>query len=172
MTEVREMRTQSWDKQLENLRPAVASGIAATFRYWLIGGAVALVILAAVLWNPVPLMIALFLAVVGIAEKQAGPNIVSAIKAYDQFESTHGQATIWITCWDTDNHYHVCLREAGQPDWAFEFIPQGWQPGEGTYPVRIWRSGESDSVPVLAATADGIMIPRDMPKQPQKAVDR
>lgn len=163
------MRSQTLDQQINNLRPAVTSGIAATFRYWLIGGAVVLAIVAAVWWNPIPLMIALFLGIVGIAEKQAGPNIVTAIKAYDQLEPTHGLATIWITCWDTDNHYHARLQEAGQPVWEYEFIPQGWQPGEGTYPVRIWRSGASGSKPVLAATAEGIMIPRYMPKQPQNS---
>jgi hypothetical protein len=160
------MRSQTLDQQIDNLRPAVTSGIAATFRYWLIGAAVALAILAAVLWHPIPLMIALFLGIIGIAEKHAGINIVAAIKAYDQYEPTYGQATIWITRWDTDDHYHARLQEAGQPDWEYEFIPQGWQPVEGISAAHIWRSGTSGSKPVLAATAEGIMIPRDTPKQP------
>lgn len=164
------MRSQVLDQQIDNLRPTATSGIAGSFAYGLIGSAVVLSILAAVLWNPVPLMIALFLGVVGLAERRAGPNIAAAVKAYDLLEPTHGQATIWITCWDTDNHYHTCLQETGEPDWEYEFIPQGWQPGEGTYPVRIWRSSGSGSKPVLAATTDGIMIPRDVPKQPQKTI--
>lgn len=107
--------------------------------------------------------------IVGIAEHQAGPNIVTAITSYDQLVPTPGQATIWITCWDTDNHYHVCLQEAGQPDWEYEFIPQGWQPVEGGCAVHSWRNGAGGTAPVLAATDKDVMIPRDQPKQPQKA---
>ena len=157
------MKTVPIEKQIELLRPAVKSGMASSMSYWMIGVAVALIILAAILWHPVPLMIAFFFGIVGFAERQSGPNIIAAIKAYDPAEPADGTARVWITCWDTDDNYHALLHENGQPDWEFEFIPQGWKPVEKLYEVRIWRECGTKCPPVLAVTDEGIMIPRRKP---------
>jgi hypothetical protein len=135
--------------------------------YWFVGGAAALAILSIVLWHPVPLMLAFFLGIVGIAERQAGPNLVTAVLAYDTGNPATGEVTIWITCWDIDNHYHALVHEVGQPEWEYEFIPQGWQPVEGSYTARIWRNG-SGQPPVLVTSKDGILIPRGNPKPPKE----
>lgn len=108
-------------------------------------------------------MIAVFLGVVGFSERRAGPNIVSAIAAYDSGTPTNGEVSIAITSWDSDNHYHATVREQGHPDWEYEFIPQGWQPAIRGYPAQIWRAG-SEQRPNLTVVEEGILIPRYDPK--------
>ena len=161
------MATLSVEQQIATLRPTV--GFAAHMHKWLLAGAAIGVIAAVVFWHPVPLMIAAFLGVIGFSEQRAGPNIVSAIAAYDSGSPTNGEISIAITCWDTDNHYHATVREQGHPDWEYEFVPQGWQPVSRSYPAQIWRVG-SQNQPVLAVVEEGILIPRYDPTQVGKAV--
>jgi hypothetical protein len=156
------MKTLSVEQQIANLRPAVRSGFARNFHHWLMAGASVLVILSILLWHPVPLMIAIFLGIVGIFERRVGPNIATAIKAYDSTSPTLGEVFITISCWDTDKHYHVMVREQGQPDWEYDFVPQGWEPDTGSYPARIWRT-DIAGPPVLTAVESGILIPRNNP---------
>jgi len=131
------MTTLSVEQQIAVFRPAV--GFAAHMHKWLLAGAALGIIAAAIFWHPVPLMIAVFLGVVGFSEQRAGPNIVSAIAAYDSGTPTNGEISIAITSWDTDNHYYATVREQGHPDWKFESVPQGWQPASCSYPAQIWR---------------------------------
>jgi len=138
-------------------------GFAAHMHKWFLFGAALGVIAAVVFWHPVPLMLSALLAIVGVSEQRAGPNIVAAIFAYDSGTPTLGEATISITCWDTDNHYHAIVHEPDHSDWEYEFVPQGWQPATRTYPARIWRTG-SGKRPVLVVVEEGIMIPRYDPK--------
>jgi hypothetical protein len=147
------------EQQIDLLRPAVRSGLARRFHWWLLGVAAVLLIVAAVTWHPVPLMIALFLGVVGVAERLAGPNLERAITAFDEGEPSGGIASITIVGGDTTDHYHAILREEGRPDSGFEFMPQGWEPAEGSFPARIWRS-EDGTTPVLATIEAGVLIPR------------
>ena len=162
------MKTSNVEQQIDNLRPAAKSGLAANIHNWLVAIAVGLVILSIFLWNPIPLMIAIFLGVVGISERSAGPNIAAAINSYDTTQATFGEVTITITCWDTDNHYHAHVQEIGQPAWEYEFIPQGWKPAAGSYAARIWRAGNGGP-PTLTIVGDGILIPRHIPTSPKKA---
>jgi hypothetical protein len=149
------------EEQIGRLRPAVRIGLARRLHWWLVGLAAVLVIVGLVVWNPVPLVIAAFLGVVGVAERQAGPNLVAAVTAFDEGVPSTGEAAITIVPGDTDDHYHVVLRERGRPDGEYEFIPQGWQPVEGSHPARIWRS--DGGTPVLAAVEKGVLIPRRRP---------
>ncbi len=162
------MKSTTVEKQLAHLRPMVKSGLAHRFHKWLVGIAVALVILSAYLWNPIPLMIALFLGFVGLAESKAGPNIAAAIKAYDSTRPNTGEVTITISSGDTTDHYHARVIEAGQPDWAYEFVPQQWTPAAGAHDAHIWRAGDG-SPPKLAIIENGIMIPRGRPTRALKA---
>ncbi len=159
------MRTLSVEQQINNLRPSVTSGLALNFHNWLLASAIVLVIVSIYFRHPVPLMIAAFLGIVGLCERGAGPNIVAAIKAYDMNAPSSGEVSITISCWDMNNCYHALIREQNQPDWEYEFIPQGWQPTAGTYTVRIWRIS-NDAPPALAAVESGILIPRYAPKHP------
>ena len=159
------MKTLSVEQQIAMLRPTV--GFAAHMHKWLLGGAALGVIAAFIFWHPVPLMIAAFLGVVGFSEQRAGPNIVSALAAYDSGTPTSGEVSIAITSWDTGNHYHATVREQGHPDWKYEFIPQGWQPASRGYPAQLWRTG-NEQLPVLAVVAEGIMIPRYDPQPVDK----
>jgi hypothetical protein len=165
MRDLSGMKTLSVEQQIDNLRPAVRSGFAPYFHHGLLAGATGLVILSILLWHPVPLMIAIFLGIVGIFERRAGPNIAAAINAYDTNSPTLGEVSITISRWDTDKHYHAVVREHGQPDWEYEFVPQGWEPAMGRYAVRIWRA-DIDGPPVLTAVESGILIPRDNPTNP------
>ncbi|WP_372680015.1 hypothetical protein [Desulfosarcina sp.] len=160
------MKISTVQQQIDNLRPLVKTGLALNFHNWLVACAVLLVILSVFLWNPIPLMMAIFLGVVGMAERSAGPNMAAAIKAYDTIKATSGKVTIGISCWDTDNHYHARVQENGQPDWEYEFIPQGWEPAAGCFAARIWRSDDSGP-PVLTIVEGGILIPRYNPSSPQ-----
>ena len=156
------MATLSVERQIAILRTTI--GFAAHMHNWLLVGAALGVIVAAILWHPVPLMIAAFLGVVGFSEQRAGPNIVAAIAAYDTGNPTNGEVFIALTSWDTDNHYHATVRELGHPDWKYEFVPQGWQPASRSYPAQIWR-GRSEAQPILAVVEEGVLIPRYDPKQ-------
>ena len=158
------MKTLSVAEQIALFKRPSVFRIAAHLRQWFLGGAIVGVIGAIFFWHPVPLMIAAFLGLIGLAEKRAGPNIVSALAAYDHGTSRPGQVAITITCWDMDNHYHGTVREHGWSDWKYEFIPQGWQPSSGTYPAQIWRD-ETSGRPVLTTVEQGILIPRYDPKQ-------
>jgi hypothetical protein len=155
------MKRLSVEQQIDNLRPTV--GFAAQMHKWLLLGAALGVIASLLIWNPIPLMFSVFLAVVGFSEKRAGPNIVAAISAYDSEAPAPGNASITITCWDMDNHYHVRLHEEGHPDWTYEFVPQGWQPAAGSHAAKVWRSG-LEGKPVLSVVKEGVMIPRYDPK--------
>jgi len=155
------MKTLSVEEQIARFRPGM--GFAAHMHRWFLGGAALCVIAAAVIRNPVPLMIAAFLGIVGFAEKRAGPNLVAAITAYDLDTPACGEVFIAITCWDSDNHYHATVREQGRPDWEYEFMPQGWQPTDGSYPAKIWRT-DAEGRPVLAVVEEGVLIPRYDPK--------
>ena len=84
-------------------------------------------------------MVALFLGLIGIAERQAGPNLASAVKAYETQVPTDGIVSLSIRRGDDGPTYHAVIMEAEHPKWRFQFIPQGWQPVEGEYPIRIWR---------------------------------
>ena len=154
------MKSPSVAQQIDNLRPTL--GFAARMQGWFWLGAAVGVVVSMLLWNPVPLMFSIFLAVVGFAERRAGPQVVAAIAAYDSAAPARARASIAITCWDMDNHYHVNLQQDGQPDWTYEFVPQGWQPAAGDSVAWVWRLG-SDNKPALAAVEEGIMIPRDVP---------
>lgn len=156
------MKDLTIEQQIDLLRPAVRTGLARRLHWWLIGLAAALGLVGLVLWHPVPLMIAAFLGVVGIAERQAGPNLDVTVRAFDEGAPSSGHASITIASGDTVDHYHVVLREEGRPDAAYEFIPQGWQPVEGIHPARIWRT-ESGGPPVLATIEKGVLVPRRKP---------
>lgn len=153
------MKRLTIEQQIDLFRPAVRTGLARRFHWWLLSVAVALLIVAAVTWHPVPLMIALFLGVVGVAERQAGPNLDRAVRAFDEGDPSSGFASITIVGGDTTDHYHALLREEGRPDSGFEFMPQGWQPVGGSFPAQIWWS-EDGTTPVLATIEGGVLIPR------------
>ena len=155
------MATSSVERQIAALRPT--TGFAAAFHRWLLVGAAGGVIAAVVVWHPILLMLAIFLAIVGVSDRRAGPNVVAAIRAFDSGTPTLGEASIAITSGDTGARYRAIVREPGHPDWAYEFVPQGWQPTARTSPATIWRTG-SRGQPVLAAVEEGVMIPRYDPK--------
>ena len=158
----------SVEQQIAMLRRSVTSGLAAHIHHWLMAGAAVGVIAAIALWHPVPLMIAIFLGIVGFAEQRAGPNIVRAISAYDRETPTRGEVSVAVTSGDSDDHYHATVREHGRSDWRYEFIPQGWRPSARTYPARIWRAS-ADGRPVLAVVDDGVVIPRGDPQRVTRA---
>jgi len=161
------MKSLSIEQQIDVLRPSVTSGIAAHFHHWFLAGAAIAGIAAVVLWHPVPLVIALFLGFVGLAEQKAGPNIVAALNAYDLGTPTPGKVSVTFTDWSDDCHYHVTVHEQGQVDWKYEFVPQGWQPAAQDYAARIWRI-DPDGQPVLVTVEDGILIPRYVPTRIEK----
>jgi len=155
------MLSVSVEDQISRLRPTML--FALHMHKWFLAGAATGLIAAAIFWHPVPLMIAAFLGIVGLSEQRAGPNIVSAIVAYDSGTATDGEVSVAITSWDTDNTYHATVREAGHSDWKYEFIPQGWQPANRNYMAKIWRH-TPEGQPVLAVVDEGILIPRYDPK--------
>jgi hypothetical protein len=155
------MKNLSIEHQIGKLRPAVSSGLANNLHLWLLAFAALFAILAIYFWNPIPLMIAGFLGLVGFCEQRTGPNIVAAIKAYDTSIPTTGEVLITISSGDTDSYYAL-VQEQNQLDWKYDFIPQGWSPTTGTHIARIWR--RDDGCPVLTVIGDGILIPRSDPK--------
>lgn len=158
------MKRLSPEAQLALLRKATRSGIGRHLHHWMVGIAVILLILSLILWHPIPLMIAAFLGIIGLVERRAVPNILNALHAYDSTDPSAGTVTITITRWDTEDHYHALLRQAGQPDWAYDFIPQGWQPVAGSQLAQIWRL-DMDGPPALCAVSEGILIPRNAPQK-------
>ena len=132
------MKTFTVEQQIDNLRPLAKNGLAQTFHNWLVASAALLVILSVFLWNPIPLMIAIFLGVVGIAERSAGPNIAATIKAYDTIKATSGEVTITISCWDTDNHYHARYKRMGNQLGSTNLFPKA---GNRLRAVMLHASG-------------------------------
>ncbi len=155
------MRELSVEDQISRLRPTMM--FAPHMHKWLLAGAALGLLATIVLWHPWPLMIAFFLGVVGLSEQRAGPNILSAILAYDCDNPTEGTVSVEITSWSDGETYHATVSEIGHSDWKYQFIPQGWQPASRSYPARIWRNG-FDGRPVLAVVEEGILIPRYDPK--------
>ena len=131
------MKPLSIDSQVALLKVAAKTRVGRNLQHWMQGSAVALALLSALIWNPIPLMLALFLGIVGIAERRAVPNILNALRAYETGVAAPGEISISTICWDTDTHYHALVREPGRPDWTYEFIPQGWQPDTARFtPTR------------------------------------
>ncbi len=162
------MKSLSIESQIALLKAATNNSAGRNLQHWMLGSAAALALLSALIWNPIPLMVALFLGLVGIAERRAIPNILNALRAYESGVATLGEVTISTTCWDSDTHYHAIVQEPGRPDWTYEFIPQGWLPETGTYAAKIWRLAGREA-PVIAATENGILIPRYQPTPPKPA---
>lgn len=155
------MKKRSVEEQFAQLRPT--TGFAAQLHVWFLGIAFLGLMASWLFSNPIPLMFSVFFGVVGVAERQTGSFIVAAISAYDSEPPVEGQAIITLTGGDMSDHYHVKLRIEGSPDWTYEFIPQGWQPKEGSYSAHIWQDKKSN-VPVLAVIDEGMMIPRYAPQ--------
>jgi hypothetical protein len=155
------MRARTPEKQIAILRATIP--YAPHLHKWFLVGAAAGAIASIFFWHPVPLMIATFLGIVGLSEHRAGPNIVSAIAAYDSGIATNGEVFVAIKTWETDNTYFAIVSEVGCPDWKYEFIPQGWQPSCRNYPARIWRTN-IEGRPVLVVVKEGVLIPRYDPK--------
>jgi len=155
------MSTSSVETQIARLRPAVI--FAPHMHKWFLAGAAIGFLAAIVFWHPWPLMIAFFLGVVGFSEQRAGPNILSAILAYDCDDPTVGTVSVEITSWSDSETYHATVSEIGHSDWKYQFIPQGWQPANRSYSARIWRCG-TEGRPLLAVVEEGILIPRYDPE--------
>ena len=153
----------SVEQQIASLRPFVRSGLALNLNYCLAAAAVLLTALSVVLWHPVPLMFATFVAVVALGSRESGPLVTAAIAAYDSATPSFGQVTISISDHRDADTYQALISEPDQPIWKFEFIPQSWHPVAGSYPARVWRL--QHEYPVLAATEDGVLIPRYKPNR-------
>ncbi len=155
------MLAVSVEDQISRLRPTMLFAI--HMHRWFLAGAATGLIAAVIFWHPVPLMIAGFLGIVGLSEHRAGPNIVSAIVAYDCDDPTEGTVSVEITSWSDSETYHAIVSEIGHSDWKYQFIPQGWQPASRNYSARIWRS-DTEGRPLLAVVEEGILIPRYDPE--------
>jgi hypothetical protein len=158
------MKYLSLEAQLALLKTATRSGVGRHLYHWLVGIAVILLILSFLLWHPFPLMVAALLGIIGLLEHRAVPNTLNALRAYDSTKPGTGTVRITITHWDSDSHYHAIVREEGQSDWAYDFVPQGWQPDEGTHSAQIWRL-DSGGSPALSAVSTGMLIPRHAPQK-------
>lgn len=157
------MGKRSVEAQLATLRAAMKWRVGRNLHNWLMGTGALLAILSLATWSPIPLVCAVFFAIVGISERRAAPNLLNALAAYDTRPPSLGEVTITITRWDSDNHYHALVRERGHADWDYEFVPQGWSPATGSHAARIWRS-EGTGAPALAVVDEGLLIPRYDPK--------
>lgn len=151
------------EEQIDNLRPAVYSGLATNLYRWMIGISLVLVIFSIFLWNPIPLIFVAFLAIVAMSIRQSGTNLTEAIIAFDTCEPTTGLIQIIVERGDDSDIYHVVVCEENQPKWRYQFIPQHWKPIKGKYTAKIWRKGDR-LPPTLVATEQGILIPRYNPE--------
>lgn len=158
------MKTLTPAAQLDRLERGLNSHVGGHLHRWLIGLGLGLIVLSGMLWHPWPLMIGGFLALVGLLERRAVPNIRMALQAYANATPGTGTVVITVTHWDTDDHYHAEVRESGQPVWIYEFIPQGWHPLAETCPADIWRL-EAGAPPALVMVQAGVLIPRYPPQR-------
>lgn len=157
------MKSLSVEEQIAAFR--ASANFARRLHRGFLAGAIACALAAWVLWHPLPALVAVLLGVVGFSERKAGPNVATAIAAYDSGRPGFGELTVEIERWTDGDAYRAIVRERGYPDWTYEFIPQGWQPEAGTCPARIWRADIPPGRPVLAVVEAGISIPRDEPKK-------
>lgn len=152
----------SAEAQIAVLRPTAGIGIYRNLHQWLVGCAIALAVLSVIVWNPLPLMFAALLGIVGFMERRALPNRQNALLAYDTLAPSSGWVSIAIAHGDGSAHFHAMVKENGKPDWSYEFVPQGWLPVAGVYPARIWRMDPAGA-PALAIVDEGILVPRRDP---------
>ncbi len=136
--------------------------------YCMLALALILLVVAALYWHPMPLIVGLLVGAVGIAERNATPNILRALEAFQHQQAVAGRAVIRITRWDSSDTYSVTVVSDGHTPWCYEFIPQFWKPVAGDALVSVWWQGESGP-PVLAVTAEGAMIPRYLPRPARTA---
>lgn len=151
------------EQQIAKLKPCVKSGVARLLHVYLVVGAVLLVVLSIVLWHPIPLMLAVFMGIVGLCSRESGALLVNAIQAYETANHDSCEVSISIdNNSDSDRYYAIVSRNEGSV-WRYEFIPQGWKPLAGTYAGVVWGL-PSDLSPKLTSINEGILIPRYKPK--------
>jgi hypothetical protein len=151
------------EQQIANLKPSVKSGVARHFHAYLFAGAILLVILSAVLWHPMPLMLAVFLGLVALGSRESGSLLQTAIQAYETAKPVASEVTVSIESDGDSDRYYATVVTAEESSWKFEFIPQGWNPAAGTHAALIWCL-PSSTIPSLISVPEGIMIPRNKPK--------
>lgn len=157
------MRKMSVEQQVSMLRRSMQSPLGRNLNAFLGALALLLLVLGYAIGSPIPWMFAGFFGLVAVFEREAVPNIVAALRAWDGDPPVAGWVVINVVRGDESDCYHVVVDEPGRAGWRFQFMPQGWTPVAGRFPARIWRPAGQDA-PVLAAVDAGVMIPRDRPE--------
>lgn len=157
------MRTMSVEQQVALLRRSMLSPLGRHLIASL--GILALLFLALgyALDSPIPCMFAGFFGLVAVFEREAVPNIVAALRAWDGDSPVSGWVVITVVRGDEGDSYRVVVDEPGRMRWQYQFMPQGWKPVAGRFPARIWRPDGRDA-PVMAAVDAGVLIPRYTPE--------
>jgi hypothetical protein len=157
------MRKMSVEQQIAMLRRSMQSPLGRHLNTWL--GVLALILMAVgyATGNPILWMFAAFFGLVAVFEREAVPNIVAAMRAWDEGPPKAGWVSITVVRGDGGENYRAVVDEPGRVRWQYQFMPQGWTPVAGHFPARIWRPVAQEA-PVMAAVEAGVMIPRNRPE--------
>lgn len=152
-------RTWSLDRQKRSLARIGRGGFLAGFR-WLLTLLAAGLGLAG-LWTRHPLawMGCAFTSLVAWSAWRTSPQLARARRALLTARPERGTVRIGVERWSDSDSWHATLPGG----WRCEFIPQGWQPRAGSTEADLYRLPEVPW-PVLAVTADGLVVPREQPR--------
>ena len=118
----------------------------------------------AVVWKIPWLFIpAIFLGIVGFAERKTTTRIRKALEAREKGPGEIVSARIEVTRWSDDDRYWVTLAKQDGSRWKFECMPAEDLPSSGSYEAEMWS--DELGVPLVAVISDVLLIPRRDPTQ-------
>lgn len=108
-------------------------------------------------------MVGVFFAVVTLGSWQSVTHLRHALQAFDSPLVQPGQVRISTRQWSDAIHYEAQVHASDGQAWAFEFMPLGHAPAEGSHAGRLHYLPGMDW-PALVSVETGLLVPRYTPK--------
>lgn len=108
-------------------------------------------------------MVGVFFAVVTLGSWQSVTHLRHALRAFDSPLVRPGQVWISTRQWSDAVHYEARVSAGNGEGWAFEFMPLGQAPAEGSHDGRLHYLPGLDW-PALVSVEAGLLVPRYTPK--------
>ena len=139
----------------------LAKSSAIAWEVWFVPIGMCLGVMAFLTGAPWLLIPAIFLTLVGIAERTTPTRIRKAVEAYENGPGEEADLSMEILRWSDDDRYLASVSMQDGARWSFECVPARDLPSPGEYKARIWR--DPKGVPILGVVDDSMLIPRQNP---------
>lgn len=149
----------SLDRQKRTLERIGRGGFLAGFRWLLTALAAGLGLAGLLTRHPVAWMGCAFTSLVAWSAWSTSPQLARARRALLEAVPERGTVSIRVERGSDSDSWHAILPGG----WRCPFIPQGWTPLPGAFEADLYRLPEVPW-PVLAVTADGLLVPREQPR--------